>query len=159
MLVQTFVLLGLVCVLAVVTIRLAVRYGYGGRKSEGRMQVLERLGIGARHSVVAIRIADRVLIVSQHAAGMSTLSEMTFAEWGRTSFAEVLAGDAVKRGAESFRRRADSVAGVQRAIPNSEQAVPKPESTGSGGSTAGASRKEDTADTSLSHGSGDELIL
>ncbi len=106
MLVQTFVLLGLVCVLAVVTIRLAIRYGYGGQKKQGRLEVLERVAIGTRHSVIALRAADRVLIVSQHGSGMETLTEMSRAEWDRVSFADVLAGDAAAKGAESVHGRA-----------------------------------------------------
>ena len=84
MLFQTVAMLLIVCILAVVTLRLAARYGIGGMggaRDGRRMEVLERTPIGPRHAVVALRVAGRVLIVSQGTAGLRTLTEMPIDEW------------------------------------------------------------------------------
>jgi flagellar biogenesis protein FliO len=93
MLAQTALSLVLVCLLAVVVLRLLARAGIGQRAADGgRLDVIARLGVGPRQSVLAIRVLDRVLVVGQTPAGLSRLTEVSFAQWqtGGRGFASLL---------------------------------------------------------------------
>ena len=95
MLAQTMLLLAVVGVLAVVTLRLAARYGIGlpgGRAPARKMEVLDRLSVGGRQHVVALRVADRVVVVGQTSGRMQTLTELSRLDWDKgNGFSEVLA--------------------------------------------------------------------
>ena len=94
MLARTLILLVLVGCLAVVTLRLAARYGVGVGKPRGsaaRLEVLEEISLGARHSVIAIRVASRVVVASRTPAGLRRLSEISLREWREQAFGDVLA--------------------------------------------------------------------
>lgn len=95
MLARTSLLLVAVCALAVVTIRLAARYGVGVRRGaeNARMAVLEELSIGPRESVVAIRAGERVVIAGRSSGRISALADMPLHEWeagSRRAFSDVL---------------------------------------------------------------------
>ena len=98
MLAQTMLLLAVVGVLAVVTLRLAARYGIGlpgGRAPARKMEVLDRLSVGGRQHVVALRVADRVVVVGQTSGRMQTLTELSRRDWDKgNGFSEVLAATA-----------------------------------------------------------------
>jgi len=94
LLLQTFALLVVVCVLAVVTLRMAAKYGIGGLGRGGRsarIEVLERTPVGGRQHVLALRVGKRVLIVAQTQTAMRTLTELPLDEWqAQTGFSAVL---------------------------------------------------------------------
>ena len=93
MLAQTAISLGLVCLLAAFVLRLLARAGIGQRGSDtSRLDVLARLAVGPRQSVLAIRVLDRVVVVGQTPAGLSRLAEVSHTQWqsGGRGFASLL---------------------------------------------------------------------
>lgn len=85
---RTIVLLVAVCGLAVVTIRLAAKLGYGkAGKATGppRLTFLEEIAVGPRQSIIAVRAADRVLLATRTPAGITPLSEIPLEVWESTS--------------------------------------------------------------------------
>lgn len=66
--------------LAVVVLRLAARAGVG-TSSTKRLQVLARSGVAPRSEVVAVAVADRVVVVGITPAGMQPLTEMPRRVW------------------------------------------------------------------------------
>lgn len=84
MVIRTIVFLVAVCGLAVFTIRMAARLGYGktgAASGPPRLAFLEELVVGPRQSIIAIRAADRVLLATRTPAGIAPLSEMPLDAW------------------------------------------------------------------------------
>ncbi|MCU0691763.1 MAG: flagellar biosynthetic protein FliO [Polyangiaceae bacterium] len=95
-LIETFATLVVVAVLAVLVLVGARRLGVG--RPVGPMQLVGRLSLDARRSVVVVRVADRVLVLGVSEAGLTKLAELepgdvaVQAEQTATgSFGEVLA--------------------------------------------------------------------
>lgn len=88
MVIRTIVFLVAVCGLAVLTIRMAARLGYGktGRSAgPPRLAFLEEIVVGPRQSIIAIRAADRVLLATRTPAGIAPLSELPLHVWESTT--------------------------------------------------------------------------
>lgn len=62
-LVQAAIALVAVIVLAWVVLRWASRLGLGAQRPGGRLEVLERLPLDARRSIVLVRLGDRALLI------------------------------------------------------------------------------------------------
>ena len=91
---ESGLILGVVCLLAVVTLRLAAKYaGRLGAPADGRrrLEVLERLAVGHREAVVAVSVADRVVVFASSAHGFTRVMELSLSHWQRVGFSEVLA--------------------------------------------------------------------
>ena len=70
--------------LAVVVLRLAARAGVG-TTSSSRLSVLARTGVAPRSEVVAVAVADRVVVVGITPAGMHPLTELSRHAWDTTA--------------------------------------------------------------------------
>ena len=82
MLGQTVLLFFVVAALAVITLRLAARHGIGTTPSTGKkLEVLERLPLGRRQQLLAVRVAGKVLVLSQADSGLRNVGELGFDEW------------------------------------------------------------------------------
>jgi len=94
-LVETFVTLLAVLAIAVLVLYGARRLGLG--RPHGPMQLIGRLPVDARRSVVLVRVADQVLVLGVSEAGITRLGEVdaqsivTSPEPPTRSFADVLA--------------------------------------------------------------------
>ena len=74
-LVETFLALVAVIVLAMVIILGAKRFGIG--RPNGPMRLLGRLPLDARRSVLLVQVADQVLVLGTSEAGITKLGELT----------------------------------------------------------------------------------
>ena len=72
--VQTFVTLALVCVLAVVVLWAARRAGVG--RATGPVELVGRLPLEARRSIYLVRVGEIVLVVGAGEGGFTKLAEV-----------------------------------------------------------------------------------
>ncbi|MFT4705044.1 MAG: flagellar biogenesis protein FliO [Bradymonadia bacterium] len=82
---RTLIVLFAVCVLAVVSLRWLGAKGFGKAGANGStLDVLERISVGPRQSVLALRAADRVLIVGLSGQRFDALGDVDLAAWERS---------------------------------------------------------------------------
>jgi len=90
------VILAIVCILAYVILRWGVRRFVAPDRQVGPMQVVARLPVEPRRSVLLIRVGDRCMVVGSSEAGMTALGEIPASELDlgeeapQTPFQEVL---------------------------------------------------------------------
>lgn len=70
--------------LAVIVLRLAARAGVG-TSGASRLTVLARTGVAPRSEVLAVAVADRVVVVGLTPAGMHPLAELSRQTWDATA--------------------------------------------------------------------------
>lgn len=80
MLAQMLVALAVVCALAFVTLKWGLKRLVSGGRPGARMEVLDRLPIEPRRSVVVVRVGARTLVLGSSEAGVELLTELHGAE-------------------------------------------------------------------------------
>ncbi len=82
MLLRTVLALVAVSAAAVLSLRWLAGRGVGMGRSDARhMEVLERLPLGPRRSLLAVRVADRVLVLAEDADATRPVAEMPASAW------------------------------------------------------------------------------
>ena len=85
--VRTLLVLTAVAALAVVTLRWAATRGIGQADGTRQLAVLERHAIGGRQQLLAVRVADRVMLVGASPGRLDRLGEVSVRAWSQDSAA------------------------------------------------------------------------
>lgn len=95
MLLRTLLALVVVSAAAVLSLRWLAGRGVGMGRGEARhMEVLERLPLGPRRSLLAVRVADRVLVLAEDADATRPVAELPASAWP-SSFATLVDDEGV----------------------------------------------------------------
>jgi flagellar biogenesis protein FliO len=100
LLARTLFVLAAVAALAVLTLRWAAARGIGRAEPGARLVVLARQPIGARQQLLAVQMADRVMLVGASPGRLDRLGEVSASSWAAeeapatdgASFAALLEG-------------------------------------------------------------------
>ena len=93
MLLRMIAVLGAVCALAYVSLRWGLqRYVKSQPGSRGRMEVVDRLGIGPRRSLLVVRAGEQFWLVGSSESGLAMLGELEADNWQLSEESEALDG-------------------------------------------------------------------
>lgn len=81
LLARTMLVLAAVCVLAVFSLRWAAARGVGRADASRRLDVIERVPVGNRQAVLAVRAGRRVVLVGASPGRLDRLAELSADEW------------------------------------------------------------------------------
>ncbi len=77
MMVRTLFVLGAVCALAYGLLRWGLRrFVPVGARGAGRMEVVDRLGVAPKQSILVVRVGSRHLLIGSSEAGLQNLGEI-----------------------------------------------------------------------------------